>query len=340
MTRRMRIAQIGCGGRAQAHLAAMLTHPDVEVVALCDRDEARLHATGERFGITQRYTDLAQAIAQSQPDLVDIVTPPEIRLSIIAAAIAAGAPAILIEKPLALTPSESRAIAKLGESHLIAVNTQYQWMPHWQEVWQILRTQQLGAIRSIRASTGVNILEQGPHVLDLAFTAIEAAGLPAPEWVLASCEGIEWFGQTPVPADTSAVMGIGDIRLFFNAGPSAPPVPGETNKYYQQQLEIIGERGRIWVSLNQGWHWWSDGAFRTGRTAWPDDDDVAQRALFGHLHQTLIGGTDWRQFPTHITHAYRRQQMMFACYASSQLRQRVSLTQEWGDEIIRQMHTH
>lgn len=334
MSRRMRVVQIGCGGRAQAHLAAMMTHPDIEVVAVCDRDEARLAATGARFGIATRYTDMAEAIAQSRPDLVDIVTPPSIRLSIIEAAIAAGAPAILIEKPLALTPSESRAIAKLGEKRLIAVNTQYQWMPHWQEVWRILRTQQLGTIRSIRASTGVNILEQGPHVLDLVFTAIEAAGLPAPEWVLASCDGIEWFDQTPVPADTSAVMGIGDIRLFFNAGPSAPPVPGETNKYYQQQLEIIGERGRIWVSLNQGWQHWQEQTFTSGRTAWPDDDDVAQRALFGQLHQTLVEGADWRAFPTHITHAYRRQQVMFACYASSQQRQRVALTHEWGDDII------
>ncbi len=337
MSRRLRILQIGCGARAQAHLAAMQAQPLVDIVGICDLDASKLAHTADHFGIAARYSDMAQAIAATQPDLVDIVTPPQIRLSIVQQAITAGAPAVLIEKPIALTPSESRALAALGNNRLIAVNTQYQWMPHWQHIWQLLADRHIGDVRAIRASTRVNILEQGPHILDLALTAAHVSGLPAPQWVQATCTGVEYFGTTPVPADTSAVIGLGDARLWLNAGDSAPEVPGETGLYYQQQIDILGTAGRIWVSLNQGWCLWDARGMHPGVTGWPHDDGVAQAALFAHLHQVLVGGGDWRTFPTRIAMAARNQDVMFGCYVSAQQGGRVALPQAWDDQIVSQL---
>ncbi len=334
MTRKLRILQVGAGARAQSHLAAMRTCADVDIVGLCELDPTRLATTADTFGITARYSDMATAIAATQPDLVDIVTPPQIRLSIVQQAVDAGAPAILIEKPIALTPSESRALAALGEQRLIAVNTQYQWMPHWQQIWGLLRAGHIGDIWAIRASTRVNILEQGPHILDLALNAAHVSGLPAPQWVQASCTGVEHFGTTPVPADTSAVIGLGHARLWFNAGSSAPEVPHETGLYYQQQVDILGTTGRIWVSLNQGWRMWDSTGMQQGATGWPHDDGLAQTALFAHLQRALVGGEDWREFPTRIAMAARNQDVMFGCYAASQRGTRVALPQVWDDAIV------
>jgi predicted dehydrogenase len=266
-TGKLRVVQVGCGKRAQAHVAAMLASGAIDLVALCDLDQQKLHATGEKFGISRRYRDMEAMIRAEEPELVNIVTPPIIRAAIVEPAIAAGAPALLIEKPLALTPSESRRLVVLGRDRLIAVNTQYQWMPHWQRFWGLLAKRGLGAVRTLRASTRCNLLEQGPHILDLALNAAALSGLPDPEWVLAACDGLERFGPTPVPADTSATIGLGEARLYFNAGPSAPEVPGETVIWYQQQVEIIGERGRLWVSLNQGWSLWQEDGSRPARPA-------------------------------------------------------------------------
>jgi predicted dehydrogenase len=332
---KLRVLQVGCGGRARAHIAAMQACGAVELLALCDLDEERLHSAGEHFGIARRYRDMAEAIRAEQPDLVDIVTPPTIRASIVEPAIEAGARALLIEKPLALTPSEARQLAELGRDRLIAVNTQYQWMPHWQRFWGLLEQHALGEIRLLRASTRCNILEQGPHIIDLALTAAARAGLPAPEWALAACDGLEHFGQTPVPADTSATIGLGDVRLHLNAGPSAPEVPGEGVIWYQQQLELIGDAGRLWVSLNQGWKLWRDGAFESGPTGWPQNDGEAQSALFIHLRDALLGeGAGWRQFPTRIEVAARNADLLFGCYASAQRGGRVALGEAWPDAIV------
>ena len=123
---KLRVVQIGCGPRAPVPLTAMQASGLIEICALCDIHPEKAQALGERFGITNRYTDLRQMIAIEKPDLVNIVTRPEIRLPIIEAAIDAGATALLIEKPMSLTPTENRRIRELGADRLIAVNTQYQ----------------------------------------------------------------------------------------------------------------------------------------------------------------------------------------------------------------------
>jgi predicted dehydrogenase len=276
---------------------------------------------------------MSEMIRQEQPELVDIITPPTIRAAIVELALAAGAPAILIEKPLALIPSEARRLTELGRERLIVVNTQYQWMAHWQRFWALLAEQALGQVHLLRASTRCNILEQGPHILDLTLTAARLSGLPEPEWVLAAASGLERFGPTPVPADLSATVGLGEARLHVNAGPSASAVPGETVIWFQQQLEIIGEAGRLWVSLNQGWQLWRNGVFESGPTGWPGDDEVAQVAMFRQLYHAIRRG-EQASFPTRIEMAARSADLIFGCYASALSRQRVALPGEWSDSLV------
>lgn len=335
VTEKLRVVQIGCGRRAAAHIAAMRISGAVDLVAICDRHDEKLQAIGDQFGIARRYIDLAEMIRAEQPELVNIVTRPTIRAAIIEPALAAGAPALLIEKPIALTPSETRRVTELGRDRLIAINTQYQWMPHWQQFWQLLTAGGLGPIRLLRASTRVNVLDQGPHLLSLALRAAALAGLPEPEWLLAACDGVTHYEGIPVPADLSATIGLGEARLHLNAGPSAPVVPGETVIWYQQQIEVTGDQGRLWVSLNQGWRLWRDGRFEAGATGWPRNDGEAQAALFRQLRDTLrAGGATWRQFPTRVEVAARHADLLFGCYASALSGGRAILDGAWPDSIV------
>ena len=324
---------MGCGGRAQSHMRAWQQCGATELVAICDVDEPKLKATGEKFQITKLYQDMAEMIKKEHADLVDICTPPTIRTSIVGPALEAGAKAILIEKPIALKPSESRQLVAWGKEHLIAVNTQYQWMPHWQRIWGLLQEKALGEIRFIRCSTRANILEQGPHVLDLALKAARLSGLPDPEWVLANACGIERFGKTPVPNDVSATVGLGPARLFMNHGPSAPDVPGEKVFHYHIQVDIVGTLGRIWVSLNQGWLFWREGTFEAGSSAWPRDDGLSQAAMCVHLRDAIKGGQE-AEFPTRVAIAAQNSDLMMACYASALGGGRIKLPFEFSDDLV------
>jgi predicted dehydrogenase len=330
---KLRTVQIGCGGRAQTHISAMQRCGAIDLVAICDMDKKKVEETGKKFGVTKLYTNMEECIAKEKPEFVDICTPPTIRTSIVEPAIKAGAPAILIEKPIALKPSESRRLVELGKERLICVNTQYQWMSHWQRIWGLLAEKAIGEIRTLRASCGVNILEQGPHDLDLALKAARVSGLPAPEWVVAQCWGIEHFGPFPVPHDTTATVGMGDARLHFNAGPSAPNVPGESVIYLQQQVEIIGSKGRIWVSLNKGGHIWIDGKHEEIDTNWPRGDGESQPALYVSIRDALRKNT-WKDFPTRVEISAQISDIMFGCYASALGGGKIKLPSQFEDSLV------
>src|SRR5688500_11043403 len=334
---KLRVASVGCGPRGHVHMSAMRSSGVIDLVAACDLHEDRRTALGQKHNIPRLYRDMAEMIRQEQPELVDIVTPPTIRVGIVEAAIEAGAKNILIEKPIGLRPSESRRLAELGKQCFIAVNTQYQWMPHWQRIWGFLSDGGLGELRTIRCSTRTNILEQGPHVIDLALRAALLGGLPEPQWVLAAAAGVERFGNTPVPADVAATIALGNARVFWNPGASEPEVPGETVYWQRIQVYIAGSRGRLWVSLNKGWELWLHGrAGERGDSAWPRDDGLAQSAMFVELHDTIRAATTG-DFPTRIELAARNTDLMFACYASALGNGRVPLPARVDDWVVDQV---
>ena len=336
MPEKLRVVQIGCGDRAPSPITSMFESGVVDLVAVCDKHAEKRARVAADFNIPRHYADLTEMIQAEKPDLVNVVTRPEIRLQLIEQAIAAGAPALLVEKPVALTPQGSLRLAELGRDRLIAVNTQYQWMPHWRRFWQMLADKELGQVRLLRASTRTNILDQGPHILDLSLKAARVSGLPAPEWVLAVCAGRDnFYGPVTVPADTAATVGLGEARLHLNAGPSAPVVPGEDVYWYQQQIEVIGDKGRLWVSLNRGWKLWREGHFEAGETGWPKNDGEAQVALFLDLYETLRGeGSDWQKFPTRVEIAAGNADLMFGCYVSSLRRERFIPGSGWSQEDL------
>ena len=55
---KVKIAMIGAGGIANAHLASYQKVENAEIYAICDINETRLNETGDKYGISRRYTDV------------------------------------------------------------------------------------------------------------------------------------------------------------------------------------------------------------------------------------------------------------------------------------------
>ena len=75
--RNLRIAVIGTGGRAQAHLATISRLHDVyALAAVCDVDPERAREVGARFGVPA-YTDVVMMLERERPEVALIVVPPD-----------------------------------------------------------------------------------------------------------------------------------------------------------------------------------------------------------------------------------------------------------------------
>jgi predicted dehydrogenase len=101
-----RVGIIGLGiGRH--HIQGYRTHPDAQVVAVADLDEARLQQRGDEYGVPTRYLSGEEMLRKEQLDVVSIATPNKFHMPLTVAALEAGCH-VLCEKPMAMNADEAR----------------------------------------------------------------------------------------------------------------------------------------------------------------------------------------------------------------------------------------
>ena len=106
-----RIGVVGVGWWATFnHIPTVQAGRGARIVALCDLDAGRLQVAGDRFGIAARYTDLGAMLAAERLDGLIVSTPHGAHAAPALAGLAAGCH-VLVEKPMATTAAEGRAIA-------------------------------------------------------------------------------------------------------------------------------------------------------------------------------------------------------------------------------------
>lgn len=104
-------AVIGCGAIAtQQHLPALLNHPQVRLLAVCDVDIEQARRAAEYFGAPQYCDDYRQILDDPAIDAVVIATPPWITPRLVIEALGAGKD-VLAEKPMALSLEEAQRVA-------------------------------------------------------------------------------------------------------------------------------------------------------------------------------------------------------------------------------------
>jgi len=107
-------AVLGCGPRAGVHISAYEGLEEMVMDAACDRDRTRLDNYGEKFSIPHLYEDLEEMLSKERPDILHIVTPPNIREEPMDLATRYGVKGIIVEKPIALTPSQALKIREIA----------------------------------------------------------------------------------------------------------------------------------------------------------------------------------------------------------------------------------
>jgi predicted dehydrogenase len=109
------IAIVGCGKIADQHVLAIQRIPDCRIVALCDRELLMAKQLGERFGISACFSDLAEMLRASTPNVVHVTTPPQSHFSLAQQCLDFGSH-VYLEKPFTVTADEAESLINLAES--------------------------------------------------------------------------------------------------------------------------------------------------------------------------------------------------------------------------------
>jgi predicted dehydrogenase len=108
MVTRLKVAVVGAGILGSRHARVFHEQPDAELVAVVDVNPARAEVAA-RYG-ARFYGDMPTLLAAEAVDAVAVATPDHQHCEPVQAALAAGKH-VFVEKPLATTAEDSRAIA-------------------------------------------------------------------------------------------------------------------------------------------------------------------------------------------------------------------------------------
>jgi predicted dehydrogenase len=157
---------IGCGAIAREHLTVLRDLNNVEIVAVCDISTARAEAAAERFGIARSYTSHRTLLADLNPDLVHITTPPASHFSIAQDCLAAGLN-VFCEKPITVRYSDFCTLKQLArDKHcMLMENQQNRFHSSIQRIEELSKSGELGDVLEVQIVLSLNITStESPYV--------------------------------------------------------------------------------------------------------------------------------------------------------------------------------
>ena len=110
----MRVAIIGCGQIADAHLQQVQRIDCAETVAVVDLNRHLAEQAAKRFQVRHWFTDIEQMIKEIQPDVIHITTPPNTHYALAKIILKYGIH-IYMEKPFTSNLAEAEEIVELAE---------------------------------------------------------------------------------------------------------------------------------------------------------------------------------------------------------------------------------
>ncbi len=142
-----KIALVGCGYWGPKVIRAAASLPDVEVVALVDRDQSLAESVGRHFPSARVGSSLTEILKDDSIDAVIVATPPATHVELAAEALAAGKH-VLVEKPLALSADDCRSLgAQANDAGLVLmVGHTFRFSPAVQHVRQLIAQHELGEV--------------------------------------------------------------------------------------------------------------------------------------------------------------------------------------------------
>ena len=110
----LKVAIVGCGKIADAHVAQIQRLKDCKIVAVCDREPLMAKQLSDRFPIERNFTEPTEMLRASHPDVVHITTPPEGHFELARLCLEHGVN-VYVEKPFVAYADQAQKLIDLAE---------------------------------------------------------------------------------------------------------------------------------------------------------------------------------------------------------------------------------
>ena len=336
-----RTAIIGCGGRAHGHANAYQHVYQGELIACANRsDVARREKFADTFNITG-YSDAEEMIRTEQPDLVHLVTMPDQWRELMPMVSELGVPACIVEKPIACNVADWRFLCELEAKTdtKFGVGKQFRWHPSLMQCQRALRYDELGSLRFLDFSCGMNIAAQGTHIIDWAMFLNGDSPIVR---IFANANGIELLeSDYPAPDTTSAqVLFENGVYGLWNTGWTSPRVVDDPASYKHCRIAAYTDTGNVLFEEFGNWAVTSPKMskypmFPTTPETWRANNDYAQAGLTNAMFTWIEDDT--RAVGTNLKRALHQFNAVLGIYASAISHEPIDIPFDPPDDLDTQL---
>ena len=149
----IRVAVVGYGYWGPNLVRNIMERPEMELAALCERDEARAEAFTRKVKNVPWVGDYTEILSDPDIDAVVVATPPKTHHTLVKAALLAGKH-VMVEKPLATTSADATDLvdtAEAGDLVLMPGHT-FVYSPPVNKVRQLIDEGALGEVYFVTSS--------------------------------------------------------------------------------------------------------------------------------------------------------------------------------------------
>lgn len=157
MSKKLRVGVVGCGAiGSRLHVPDYSVCPYAEIVALCDIIPAKAKAVADKWAPNAKiYSDYKKMLKEAALDCVTVAVPNYLHAPIAIAALKAGCN-VMVEKPMATSAAESRAMVDTAKKmkRLLMVNQSQRRFPAHVKAKEVIDSGILGRIIHVTAQFG------------------------------------------------------------------------------------------------------------------------------------------------------------------------------------------
>jgi predicted dehydrogenase len=251
------VAVVGLRGIAQGHARGFAALPEeYRLIAGCDLDAGRATEFADKFPGTRTFADYAVMLAETKPDVVVVATNSVTHAALAVQAAEAGVRGIFLEKPMAVSLGEARAViaACRARGCALVVNHQRRAYPVFRAMRRLIAEGAIGRPELLRGSCAGDLLSDGTHTVDILRHLADDAEV---KWVFGQVQrdspdpaqprgmGYDalggWRYGHPIETGAMAVLAFETgLRAEIFTGRLQPP-----GRAYQD-IEAVGDGGALW----------------------------------------------------------------------------------------------
>ncbi|QDT55390.1 4-carboxy-2-hydroxymuconate-6-semialdehyde dehydrogenase [Caulifigura coniformis] len=158
---RLRVALVGCGQIADAHLQEIAKIPGAHVVATCDAYRDLAMQAAARFQVPAYYENLADMLAEVRPEVVHLATPAHTHFELTRQCLTAGAN-VYVEKPFTQDAREAETLVAIANERGLKVCVGHDQLfdPAWLALRQRVDAGEIGGVTHVESVLGYPISGQ------------------------------------------------------------------------------------------------------------------------------------------------------------------------------------